>query len=224
MKKRIKIDSSLLSFIIIMTGVLYFFPAIYPKSLFVDNFFDFFGFIFIFMGVFLRMFSRGHKKSYSNKGGKLVTSGPYAIVRNPMYLGSFFIGVGFVLMVWPIWFLPLFAWMFYLRFRKQVVKEEALLTRLFKSEYEMYCKKVPRIFPSCKRNKKIKYSEYFSWEQAFSTKEKRGLISWPLLAIFMEYLQETFLFGKMNMYLTFVIFIDAIIVFGLGAWLLLKKK
>ncbi len=224
MKKRIKMDSSLLSFIIIMTGVLYFFPGLYPRNIFLDNVLDFLGFLFIFTGVLLRMFSRGHKKSYSNKGGKLVTSGPYALVRNPMYLGSFLIGVGFVLMLWPIWFLPLFGWMFFLRFRKQVVKEEAFLTKLFKSEYETYCKKVPRIFPSLKKNKKIKYSEYFSWEQAFSTKEKRGLIAWPLLAILLEYLQESFIFGSMNMYLTFVILVDSIIVFSLSTWLLLRKK
>ncbi len=224
MKKRIKIDSSLLSFIIILTGVLYFFPSLYIKSLLWDNLLDFFGFLFIFKGVLLRMFSRGHKKSYSNKGGKLVTSGPYALVRNPMYLGSFFIGVGFILMLWPICFLPLFAIMFYLRFRKQVVKEEKLLTRLFKSEYETYCKKVPRIFPSFKKMKKIKYSDYFNWEQAFSTKEKRGLFSWPLLALCLEYLQETFIFGSMNMYLTFVILVNAAIVFALGAWLLLRKR
>jgi protein-S-isoprenylcysteine O-methyltransferase Ste14 len=224
MKKRIKIDSSLLSAIIVLTGVLYFFPKLYIQNLWVDNLLDFFGFLFLFKGVLLRMFARGHKKSYSNKGGKLVTSGPYALVRNPMYLGSFLIGIGFVVMIWPLWFLPIFAWLFFLRFNKQVVKEEKFLTRLFKSEYETYCRKVPRIFPAWKKIKKIKHRDYFNWEQAFSTKEKRGLIAWPLLAIGLEYLQESFIFGGMDFGLTLVILIDAVIVFGLGTFILFRKK
>jgi len=224
MKKRIKIDSSLLSFIIILTGCLYFFPYLYSKNKIFDNFLDFFGFIFIFKGVLLRMVSRGYKKSYSKKGGKLVTSGPYSLTRNPMYLGSFFIGAGFLLLVWPIWFLPLFALMFYFRFKQQVKKEETLLFKLFKSEYETYCKKVPHIFPSLKKIMKVKFSDYFNWKNAFSTKEKRGLIAWPLLAIGLETLQEYYIFKDANIYLTIIIFFEASIVFALGVWLLLKKK
>ena len=136
MKKRVKIDSTLLSFFIIMTGFLFTFRNLYPHSPYFDDTLDFFGFMVLLTGTLLRMAARGHKKAHSAKSVKLVTTGPYTLVRNPMYLGSFLMGAGFILMVWPWWSLPVFTWIFYLRFRKQVVQEEKFLGEAFGNEYK----------------------------------------------------------------------------------------
>ena len=139
MKKRIKIDSALLSFIIIITGFLFAFRGLYPLNPFLDDALDFLGFIVLLSGILLRMAARGHKKAHSKKSQALVTSGPYMLVRNPMYLGSFLMGAGFILIVWPWWSLPLFAVLFYIRFKKQVVKEEEFLEELTGRRYKAYC-------------------------------------------------------------------------------------
>ncbi len=216
MKKRIKIDSSLLSFIIILTGFLYLFPGLYSSNRVFDNVMDFFGMIIILKGVLLRMSARGYKKANSRKSESLVTDGPYSLVRNPMYLGSFLLGAGFVLIVWPWWSLPAFSGLFYMRFKKQVVKEEALLTEVFGKEYKSYCHKVPRVFPSCKQILKFKLKDVINIEEAFSTKEKRGLIGWPVLAVLMESFQEIFIFKGTDIGQTLLIFVSAMVVFAIG--------
>ena len=55
MKKRIKIDSSILSAMIILTGVSFLFKDLHVKSWFIDNLFDFIGVIVILKGISLNM-------------------------------------------------------------------------------------------------------------------------------------------------------------------------
>src|SRR3989344_8541806 len=147
MKKRVQADSAILCFLIILTGFLYLYPQFYSRDLFNDDILDFIGVLVILKGTYVRMAARGHKKSFSKSGHGLVTSGLYQLVRNPMYLGSFLLGSGFILIVWPWWGLLIFAALFYARFNKQIAKEEKLLTGHFGKEYEQYAKKVPRLFP-----------------------------------------------------------------------------
>ena len=47
------------------------------------------GIIFLVSGVLIRFWARGHFERV-----RLFTTGPYALVRHPLYLGSLFIVVG----------------------------------------------------------------------------------------------------------------------------------
>jgi len=208
MKDRIRIDSTLLSVVIILTGFLFLWPGLYPQNVLIDTALDFLGMLFILKGVVLRMAARGHKKAHSEKSQSLVTTGPYAVVRNPMYLGSFFIGVGFILLVWPWWAVPVFAAAFYYRFNQQIKKEELFLQQAFSNTYREYCSRTPRLFPSIfpfLQGKKV-LSDTCNLEEAFSTKEKRGLFFWPLLAIVMETLQEVVVFHSVDLINTLIVF------------------
>ena len=218
MKTRIKIDSSILSFVIILTGFLYAFPYLYTLQP-LESFMDFFGIISILQGTFLRMAARGYKKSGSAQGHDLVMNGPYTLVRNPMYLGSFFMGVGFVLLVWPWWGLPIFAVLFYLRFVLQVKAEEAHLRETFGAVYEEYCWRVPRIFPSIRSLRQLNVHEAFPLSGAFSTKEKWGLVAWPIVAIILENFQERLVFGTADVgrIITGFLFTAFIFVVGVAA-------
>ncbi|HPB67855.1 MAG TPA: isoprenylcysteine carboxylmethyltransferase family protein [Candidatus Omnitrophota bacterium] len=218
MKKRVKIDSSLLSLAILFTVFLYPFPRLYPSSPLLDNILDFLGFIVIFKGAYIRMSARGVKKANSQQGEGLVKKGLYTVVRNPMYLGSFTLGAGFILVVWPFWILPVFAVLFYLRFNKQIVFEEKWLLKKFGKEYEVYCREVPRLFPSWKSLRAVKVSTLFPWKETWSTKEKRALLGWPFLAVVLESLQEWRVFGSTNIFQTVLIFLLSAAVFfcGLG--------
>ena len=213
MKKRIKIDSSILSLLIICTGTLFLFKDLYPKSNLTDNVFDFIGVIILLKGTLLRMIARGHKKKNSNKGGELVIDGPYLLTRNPMYLGSFLIGCGFILILWPWWSLPIFAWMFYTRFKHQIVTEEKFLTKHFGQAYEDYCRKVPRLFPSFTNMSRVQIKDVYNPREAFTTKEKNGIYSWFALAIFLEVCQEYIVFGTTNIERVLTIFLAATVVF-----------
>ncbi|MFA5059433.1 MAG: isoprenylcysteine carboxylmethyltransferase family protein [Candidatus Omnitrophota bacterium] len=207
MKKRIQMDITLLvSFVIVLTIVFVKFPRLYIQDAVSDDLLDFIGFLTILKGILVRMTARGYKKSISSRGENLVTDGPYSIVRNPMYLGSFYIGCGFVLILWPWWALPLFAAVFYLRFRRQISSEEKYLKAHFGKTFDEYVSRVPRLIPSWKSIKNANIKESFPLDKAWLTKEKWGLISWTFLAIFLEALREYLVFGSFDIVTTAQVF------------------
>ena len=75
--------------------------------------------------------------------GKLVTSGVFAISRNPIYTAFGLVLCGLFL-IYPNWILLLYLiggiWLF----NRQVLREEASLKRIYKEEYEAYCDRVRR--------------------------------------------------------------------------------
>ncbi len=97
----------------------------------------------VLMGEAIRTWSSGQ----IDKNKALATEGPYALTRNPLYLGNFFLGLGFSIMagrwVVPVIFLPLFAFVY----RATIRDEEETLMRLFGREFDAYRLSVPRFFP-----------------------------------------------------------------------------
>ena len=225
MKQRVKIDSLLaVAAGIGFTAFLYLFPRLFSMSHGLDHWMDFFGLIIILEGNVLRMAARGHKKANSQKSNQLVTTGLYALVRNPMYLGSFLIGSGFILIAWPWWMFPVFTILFYLRFKKQIVKEEAFLGAAFGNEYKSYCAKVPRFFSSLKNLSDDTRPAIFNWHEIFSTKEKNGLVIWPILAVLLESIQEKIVFGRVDISQTICVFLSAMVAYAIGFLFLVYKN
>lgn len=99
------------------------------------------------MGQIFRVSARGYKSENSGSGRELIQGGPYAFVRNPMYLGIYFIGVGMVMVLFQWWVAGVFLLIFIMRYLPLVFKEEKKLTALFSKEYVDYCKGVPRLLP-----------------------------------------------------------------------------
>lgn len=75
---------------------------------------------------------------------KLVTSGPFAISRNPIYLGLLLGSLGFSLSLHSIMVSLLIILIIY--FYQVSLKEEELLEKYFGRQYLEYKKKVPRFF------------------------------------------------------------------------------
>jgi len=89
---------------------------------------------------------RGYAAGYVKKNQELTMTGPYAHVRNPLYLGSILIAAGFAvaLMSWP--FATVLAAFFLLIYVPVIASEEAFLRDTF-LEFEWYCARVPRLIP-----------------------------------------------------------------------------
>lgn len=89
---------------------------------------------------------RGYAAGYVKKNQELTMTGPYAHVRNPLYLGSILIAAGFgvALMSWP--FAAVLAGFFLLIYVPVIASEEAFLRDEF-LEFEWYCARVPRLIP-----------------------------------------------------------------------------
>jgi hypothetical protein len=80
------------------------------------------------------------------KNESLATSGPYAYTRNPLYLGSLLIGLGFALAAGSWWVVAALVVMFFAVYLPVIRDEEAFLRRTF-PEFDEYARLVPRMFP-----------------------------------------------------------------------------
>lgn len=103
------------------------------------------------VGLALRAWAAGHIR----KNAELATSGPYAHTRNPLYLGSMLMGLGFtVAAAGTWWMLVLFAGLFgalFLGIYLPVMRvESATLAELFGDEFTAYAREVPLLFPRLK--------------------------------------------------------------------------
>lgn len=78
----------------------------------------------------------------------LLTAGPYAHVRNPMYLGNLVITTAAAAMS-GLWYAPPIAWAAYAFVYGNVIPyEEWYLRQRFSQEYQTYCHAVPRLLPT----------------------------------------------------------------------------
>jgi len=80
------------------------------------------------------------------KNEDLATTGPYSYTRNPLYLGSMLIGIGFALAARSLWIWILLAMMFTAIYVPVIRSEEAFLRSKFPA-FELYAQRVPRLLP-----------------------------------------------------------------------------
>ena len=143
------------------------------------------GIAFILLGQILRVSGRGYKSEHSQNGEVLIQGGPYAVVRNPMYLGILLIGVGIVLMLFKWWVVCIFLLAFILRYLMLTFKEEKKLSALFSKDYRDYCKRVPRILPSITTIMKTDIVEYLPLKFQWIKKESGAILAVLLLTLFL---------------------------------------
>jgi len=81
------------------------------------------------------------------KNNKLLTTGVYSIVRNPIYSAFYFVLTGLLLIEANLWLLilPIIFWIYMSVLLK--LTEEKWLLDAFGEEYIKYCSRVNRVFP-----------------------------------------------------------------------------
>ena len=100
------------------------------------------GAILIAPGLLIRALASGHVR----KNEALATSGPYAYTRNPLYLGSLLIGVGFAVAARSLWVGAILILMFFAVYLPVIRSEEKFLRDKF-PDFDDYARRVPRMFP-----------------------------------------------------------------------------
>src|SRR5271168_4276992 len=100
------------------------------------------GAIMVAPGLLIRALASGHVR----KNESLATSGPYAYTRNPLYLGSLLMGVGFAVAARSWWVGVVLVVMFFAIYVPVIRDEEAFLRQTF-PEFDEYARRVPRMFP-----------------------------------------------------------------------------
>ena len=186
MKRRLKINGIIIFLAIIL---LILFPTVFFRSAKEptwDAFAKLFGIALILLGQILRASSRGYKSEHSQSGHSLIQAGPYALVRNPMYLGILFIGLGSVLMLFRLWVMVIFLGIFIWRYTLLIFKEEKKLLAVFPQDYQDYQQKVPRLLPSLPAILQKDIAEYLPLKLSWLKKEIGSIIAVLLLVFFMK--------------------------------------
>jgi protein-S-isoprenylcysteine O-methyltransferase Ste14 len=101
-----------------------------------------FGAVLIVPGLMVRALASGHVR----KNEALATTGPYGYTRNPLYLGSLLIGIGFAVAARSWWVGVVLVLMFLAIYLPVIRSEESFLRAKF-PEFEEYSKQVPRLLP-----------------------------------------------------------------------------
>jgi protein-S-isoprenylcysteine O-methyltransferase Ste14 len=100
------------------------------------------GLVGVVPGLLIRGLASGHVR----KNEALATSGPYAYTRNPLYLGSLLIGIGFAVAARSWWIGAALVVMFLVIYLPVIRDEEAFLRQRF-PEFGEYARRVPRMLP-----------------------------------------------------------------------------
>ncbi len=102
----------------------------------------------------------------------LATGGPYAFLRNPIYLGNFLISLSILIFYNPpLFFFLLFFFFFFFQYYFIILEEEKFLEKEFGEEYINYKKNTFRFFPKLKpypkKTKKLySFFEVFRFEKS----------------------------------------------------------
>ena len=103
------------------------------------------GYVFLAIAAFGRIWASAFISGKKNTS--LVTDGPYSVVRNPLYLFSFFGFIGSGLVFESIVIAFMFGLVFFFTHWPTILKEESKLNDLFGDTFQSYKKKVPRFIP-----------------------------------------------------------------------------
>jgi len=165
----------------------------HQRPVVLDGALNAFGMGLILFGFLFRISARGYKEEKSSNGNTLVKDGPYAIIRNPMYFGTFMIGMGVVMMLLEGWFFFLFSIIFLLIYIPQMKKEEKVLSKRFGQEYKEYCKSAHKYFP--RLDYLLRIDKYVSLKPFWIKKEMVPLITTVIVVILIEIWEHTRLLG-----------------------------
>lgn len=177
MKQRLKTNGVI---IVLALTCIAFFPRAFLRNVhptFLSEAAKVIGLSGILLGQLFRASARGFKAQYSLQGRLLLKEGPYALIRNPMYLGIIIIGCGVVLMLFRLWVLGAFIIVYITRYILLTFQEEKKLLGIFAEQYSTYTKTVPRLLPSFKKLLTGEISEYLPLRVAWIKKESATIAS-----------------------------------------------
>src|SRR6266850_6633248 len=104
-------------------------------------------------------------RTRSDRLGPLVATGPFAYVRNPLYLANILLWTGFAISARLVWLAPIIVVVLALEYHAIVLWEETLLTDRIGEPYATYIASVPRWLPSSGARRPVSPPMTFSWRE-----------------------------------------------------------
>ncbi len=132
------------------------------------------------LGLLLRCWAAGHLRKHE----KLTISGPYRWTRNPLYLGSFLMGLGFSLAGGRWWMAPLFLLLYLLVYVPVMRAEEGELRGRYGAAAESFIERVS-LFVPLRSPIAGDPGQTFSLERFRLNREYKAVLGFLLLAAFL---------------------------------------
>jgi protein-S-isoprenylcysteine O-methyltransferase Ste14 len=109
-------------------------------------------------------------RTRSDRLGPLIDSGPFAYIRNPLYVGNIALWVGFAVVDGQLWLVPVIVGLLAFEYHAIVRWEETLLEARLEDRYREYASRVPRWLPLRGRARPaqmqgVPSTAPFSWRQ-----------------------------------------------------------
>jgi protein-S-isoprenylcysteine O-methyltransferase Ste14 len=133
------------------------------------------GVLIVAAGEAVRLWAVHHigaiSRTRSDRLGPLIATGPFAFVRNPLYLGNILLWVGFALSARLLWLAPIIVALLAFEYHAIVRWEETLLAERLGEPYRRYVQRVPRWLPrlgddsSHATEQAMPSSAVFSWRE-----------------------------------------------------------
>jgi protein-S-isoprenylcysteine O-methyltransferase Ste14 len=134
------------------------------------------GALIVAIGEAIRLWAVHHigaiSRTRSDRLGPLVSSGPFALIRNPLYVGNILLWTGFAVSAQLVWLAPIIVVLLTLEYHAIVRWEEGLLAQRIGEPYSQYAARVPRWLPSLSRlpsspEQAAPVAAAFSWRETF---------------------------------------------------------
>ena len=142
LKRRIR-DTRVMAFAVI--GLLFVSEPAWGEQTLVHEPIEYLGYGLVVACVIGRIWCSTFIGGYKNE--RVIDTGPFSIVRNPLYVFSFLGVVGIGLMTVRLSIIAILVAAFASYYRQVVWREEAYLREKFGAAYEAYSRRVPRWLP-----------------------------------------------------------------------------
>ena len=155
----------------------------------------YYGFLLLVVGELFRIwvvrYAGGRTRTTKVGAPSLCTGGPFAYVRNPIYIGNIILYSGVVLIAGGsiVWYMLCITLIFFIiQYSLIVSLEQETLKKMFGKEYLIYCKNVPALLPRLTPWKDAEPQQQLSFKKVFRP-EKNTIfnILLILILIFVRY-------------------------------------
>ncbi|MDD3022132.1 MAG: isoprenylcysteine carboxylmethyltransferase family protein [Alphaproteobacteria bacterium] len=176
-----------------------------------------------FFGLGIRIVTIGHTpKGTSGRNTKhqvaetLNTTGIYSVVRNPLYLGNFFMGLGIVLFAHLWWLTLIYILVFWLYYERIIFAEETYLRNKFDNEYLEWANKTPVFIPKVSQYRKA--SLPFSLRNVLR-REYNGFFAVIVTLFVLETVGDIFAEGRLKFDFGWILLLGI----GFVVWMVLRS-
>jgi protein-S-isoprenylcysteine O-methyltransferase Ste14 len=142
--------------------------------------------LLVLIGEALRLWAVRHigtiSRTRTTRYGPLISDGPYAIVRNPLYVGNWFLWTGFAVWSGLLWMLPVAWLLFVLQYRAIAKWEGSFLRGIYQEAYDDYARHVSAWVPRWPPQPPRPSRQLHPWSEVLFS-ERGTLLAAALMAV-----------------------------------------